>query len=329
VPASELRQALPRDHIPAVVDPAFASDWRGVESNGESLRLPEDAPVLGVERDDRARAYPLRVLNRHEVVNDAFDGPIAVTYCVLCGSGVVFERRVNGERTRFGVSGTLWRSDLVTYDERSGSLWSQLAATAIRGPRTGERLSVVPSALTTWGEWRSRHPATRVLLPPPHSDVIASSPRSFDYSSPRYDYGDESQLIGLDSHDGGLHPKTMVVGVAADGVVRAYPFPAVAAAGVVNDRVGDLPVAVTVTPGGTLVAYDRRVGREVLTFEAEDDRHLAAGGSRWARASGRAVDGAREGRRLERANDHPPMFWLGWSNFNPETDVYRRVVGDE
>jgi hypothetical protein len=164
VPASELRQALPRDHIPAIVDPAFAADWRGFESNGESLRLPDDAPVLGVERDGRA---------------------------------------------------------------------------------------------------------------------------------------------------------------------RAYPFPAVAAAGVVNDRVGDLPVAVSVAPDGTLVAYDRRVGRAVLRFEADGDRQPAAGGSRWDRASGRAVDGAREGRRLERANDHPPMFWFGWSKFNPETDVYGRVVGDE
>lgn len=168
-----------------------------------------------------------------------------------------------------------------------------------------------------------------MLLPPPHSGVIASSPRSFDYGSRRYDYDDESQLVGLDSHDGGLHPKTMVVGVAADGVVRAYPFPVVADAGVVTDRVGDRPVVVAVAPDGTLVAYDRRVDGVVLGFEADGDRYLAGGGSRWDRASGRAVDGPHEGRRLERANDHPPMFWLGWSNFNPGTDVYGRVGGDE
>jgi hypothetical protein len=324
VPESAFQQPLPRDYIPAIVDPAFASDWRGLESTERSTRLPDDAPVIGVERDGRARAYPLRVLDRHEVVNDEFDGPIAVTFCVLCGSGVVLERRVAGERTRFGVSGKLWRSNLVMYDQLTESLWSQLMATALRGPRTGERLSVLPSALTTWGAWRAQRPETRVLLPPPHSDVIAEWPRSFDYFSSRYDYGDESQLIGLDSHDGGLYQKTMVVGVAAGDVVRAYPFPVVVDAGVVNDRVGDRSIVVATTPNGTLVAYDRRVDGTVLRFEADGDRYLAGGGSRWDRASGRAVDGALDGRRLERANEHPPMFWLGWSKFNPETEVYGR-----
>jgi hypothetical protein len=134
--------------------------------------------VLGVEHDDRARAHPLRVLNHHEVVNDEFAGPLAVTYCVLCGSGVVFERRVTGEPTTFGVSGRLWRSDLVMYDGLTDSLWSQLAATAIRGPRTGDRLTLVPSSLTTWGKWRSAHPETRVLLPPPHSGTVGRYDRA-------------------------------------------------------------------------------------------------------------------------------------------------------
>jgi len=322
VPRSELRQPLPRDYIPAIVDPAFGPDWRGLDAGDRAPTLPGDAPVLGVERDGRARAYPLRVLNHHEVVNDTFAGPIAVTYCVLCGSGVVFERRVTGEPTRFGVSGKLWRSDLVMYDALTDSLWSQLAATAIRGARTGDRLEVLPSTLTTWDEWRATHPDTRVLLPPPRSGTMGEYDRSFDYFEPKYGYGDESQLVGRDSHDGALHPKTMVVGVDSGGVARAYPFPVVTGTGVINDRVGDLPVVVAVAPDDTLVAYDRRVGGEALQFEGAGDTHIAAGGSRWLRATGRAVDGPHEGRQLGRANDNPPMFWTGWSKFFPGTEVY-------
>jgi hypothetical protein len=126
-----------------------------------------------------------------------------VTYCSICRTGVVAGRRVDGEPTRFGVSGRLWRqpdryitasakagkafgadrwnasdlprvvdgATLVMYDERTRSFWSQAIAEAICGPMTGTRLSIVPSTLTPWGEWRATHPDTVVLLPPPHSSV--------------------------------------------------------------------------------------------------------------------------------------------------------------
>jgi hypothetical protein len=321
VPRTELRHLLPRDYIPAIVAPAFARDWRGLTPDaGATATLPTDAAVIGVERGGRARAYPLRILDHH----DSFGGPIAVTYCVLCGSGVVVERRVAGAATVFGVSGTLWRSDLVMYDRASDSLWSQLAATAIRGPRTGDRLRILPSTLTTWGEWRRTHPDTRVLLPPPASGTIPGWDRSFDYATPKYDYGGETQLVGFDSHDGTLHPKTLVVSVTADGVTRAYPFPVVSEDhdGVIHDRVGSLPVVVATAPDGALVAYDRWVDGEVRRFRAHDADHLVAGGSRWARTTGTASDGPHAGRTLRRANDLPPMFWLGWSKFNPDGEVY-------
>jgi len=321
VPTTEMRQPLPEDYIPAIVEPEFAADWSGLDADVDPT-LPDDAAVLGVARDGRARAYPLRILNHHEIVNDDFGGPIAVTYCVLCGSAVTFERRVGGEPTTFGVSGKLWRADLVMYDDRSESLWSQLLATAINGPRTGDELVLLPTTLTTWGEWRETNPGTRVLLPPPESGAIPEYDRSFDYFSPAYGYGDEDQLIGRDSFDGRLNPKTLVVGVTSGDTTRAYPFPVVAERGVVNDRVGDRPIVVTTSPDGSLVAYARRVEGETLTFEADGEEFLRAGGSRWRRTTGRAVDGPHEGSRLQPVNDLPPMFWYGWSKFNEDTDVY-------
>lgn len=322
VPRSEMYPALPRDRIPAIVEPAFGPDWDRVEVDGEPVSLPEDAPVVGVVREGVARAYPLRILNWHEVVNDQHGGPLLVSYCVQCGSAVVAERVIAGEPTAFGVSGLLWRADLVMYDRATESLWSQIMATAIDGPRTGDQLTLLPSTMTSWGAWKGEHPDTEVLLPPPHSNTLRGRDATRDYATPKYSYGDEDQLIGLDSHDGELHPNTLVVGVSNDGEAKAYPFPAVREDDVVNDEVGGKPVVVTVTTTGTLVAYDRRVAGVVPTFRAHDPEHLRAGGSRWCRESGRAVDGPHEGRRLSPASPVPAMFWLGWSGFHPETDVY-------
>jgi len=323
VSGSEIRQPLPKDRIAAIVEPAFAPDWSGLDAPEGADRplLPADAPVIGVERGGTARAYPLRVLNWHEVVNDELGGPLLVTYCPLCGSSIVAERTVGGEPTVFGVSGKLWRNDLVMYDRATGSLWSQLLAAAIQGPHTGDRLSLLPSAFTSWGEWQDRHPATEVLLPPPHSNTVRGREATRNYFNPRS--SSEGQLIGYDHEtEDGLYSRSLVVGVRHDGTARAYPFDAVQNAGVVNDRVGGLPVAVTTTPAGGMAAYVRRVGGTALEFTGVDEELLAAGGSRWERATGRAVDGPHEGTTLERANDEPPMFWEGWSNFNPETGIY-------
>jgi hypothetical protein len=268
------------------------------------------------------------VLDWHEVVNDEFGGPLLVTYCVQCGSAVVADRLVAERPTTFGVSGYLWRSDLVLYDDATESLWSQLLATAVNGPATGERLRVRPSSLTTWGAWRADHPGTRVLLPPPASGTVSGADRRFDYFTPKYGY-DEGVLIGYEGGRGGgegtpLHPQELVLGIDRGGEARAYPARAVAGAdgGVVNDAVGGGPVVVATAPGETLVAYDRRVDGDRVAFAPEGADLLRGAGSRWRRTTGVAVDGPHAGTRLERATDLPPMFWLGWSKFNPETTVY-------
>jgi len=323
IPREEIRQPLPRDGIPAIVDPVFAEDWSGLDPEGvDDPTLPSDSPILGVERDGEARAYPLRILDWHEIVNDEFNGPIAVTYCVLCGSGVVVERTVDGEETIFGVSGKLWRDDLVMYDEATDSLWSQLLATAIRGPRVGAQLDLIPVTLTDWGSWQETNPETTVLLPPPESGQISESSRPFDYFDSKYSYEREDQLIGRDSRGGGLYWKTMVIGVEADGEAKAYPFHVVEEEEVINDSVGSLPVVISTTADETLTAYDRRVDGKTLTFDSGDRETLRGGGSRWLRRTGEATAGSHRGQRLDRANEHPPLFWTGWSNFNPDTEVY-------
>jgi hypothetical protein len=194
--------------IAAIDDPSFAGDWSGVEvPDLYAGGLADDATVVGLAGEGRARAYPLSVLYHHEIVNDAFapaGGPVLVTYCSLCRSGMVAQRRVNGEPTTFLVSGQLWvppevqtraaeadertfaveRTDadpgdvrntgnLVMVDEATSSYWSQLLARAICGSQRGTTLPVVPARTATWADWRADHPDTEVLLPPPQSDTVA------------------------------------------------------------------------------------------------------------------------------------------------------------
>ncbi len=325
VNGSEIETRLPKDGIPAITDPAFGEDWGDWSAVPAAHRpdsspvLVDEAPVVGVERDGEARAYPLRILDHHEVVNDSFGGPLLVTYCPLCGSAVVAVREVRGEETVFGVSGKLWRNDLVLYDDATGSLWSQLLATAIRGPATGETFELVPASLSTWGEWREVHPGTRVLLPPPGSVTVAGRESRVDYDESKYDYEGETQVVGYDA----AASYTLVVGVVHGGEAVAYPFPAVREAGVVNDRVGDLPVVVATTPGGSLVAYDRTVEGRTLRFSEAEERHLHADGSRWERTTGRGVDGPHEGVRLTRVNSRSPLFRRAWEDFHPESRIWR------
>lgn len=183
--------------IPAIVDPAFDVDWSVVSGS----ELAESTTVVGMERDGVARAYPLPVLARYEIVNDTFDVPVIVTFCPLCDSGLTAIRRVDGSETRFGNTSLTWRApnvagrraiengtvfgatgrganpateptndpNLVMFDEATGSYWSQLLAQAICGELSGESLSLVPTTVSTWGDWRSDYPDTSVLLPPPHS----------------------------------------------------------------------------------------------------------------------------------------------------------------
>ncbi len=224
----------------------------------------------------------------------------------------------------FGVSGLLYRDNLVMYDEATSSLWSQVRAQSIRGPMTGTTLSLLPSSLTTWGEWRSAHPDTRVLLPPPISDTVKGEVVRDVTKNPYGDYENVTRIgVGPGQlADTRLHPKALVIGVRSGEVARAYPLEAVrAAGGVVNDVVGERPVVVAAA-GETLVAYDRRVGGRVREFAPADDGTMTGGGSRWSIPTGRAVDGPLEGEQLEPATGSSAMFWFAWTQFNPDTEIW-------
>ena len=128
--------------------------------------MGDDDIVIGVTFSGESRAYPIRILNWHEIANDRVGGTdILVSYCPLCGTGIVFDSRINGKVHTFGVSGLLYNSDLLMYERgtKESSLWAQILGEAVVGPLTGTKLTVLPSVQTTWGEWKAQHPDTKVL----------------------------------------------------------------------------------------------------------------------------------------------------------------------
>lgn len=213
VPADEIHHGgPPRDGIPAIDAPNFISP-------DEAHFLRDDDRVLGLSRGGLSKAYPIRILNYHEIVNDRLAGePIVVTYCPLCGTGVTFLADVAGTSRTFGVSGLLYNSDVLLYDRQSESLWSQLLGKAVTGPMQGTPLQQIPSSHTTWADWRARHPDTLVLstetghrrdyTSTPYQGYETSSALYFPVSNVRRDY----------------HPKELVIGLELNGTVKAYPF---------------------------------------------------------------------------------------------------------
>lgn len=178
---------LARDGLPPLDQPTVV-DGRDVPALNKQLRRKiavSTDRVLGIAIDGVARAYPLRILNAHEIVNDEIAGvPIAVTYSPLGDAAVVVRRTIAGSERRFGVSGLLDRSNLVLYDRDvpEPSLWSQLAMKAIAGPLAGTPLEPLPGvAITTWADWQSRHPATQIITGDP-----AQSRRYSSMSYTRY-----------------------------------------------------------------------------------------------------------------------------------------------
>ena len=169
----------PKDGIPAVSDPAFIPV-------SEETRIEAREPVIALEIDGAlARAYPLRYLTWHEIVNDEVgDLPVAVTYCPLCNSGIVFDRRTEHGVLEFGVSGKLRHSDMIMFDRQTESWWQQAIGTAIAGELTGTELRALPAWMESWDSFRTRHPEGLVMDEPDFRRSYGQNPyRQYDSST--------------------------------------------------------------------------------------------------------------------------------------------------
>ena len=203
----------PRDGIPALSDPKLIA-----AVDAEYLE-PTDR-VVGVTLKDQSRAYPIAILNWHEIVNDNIAGQrVAITYCPLCGTAVAFDARIDGSATEFGVSGLLYNNDVLLYDRNTESLWSQILSEAISGELIGKKLSPLPISHTTWRDWHKKNPETLVLSEETgHFRNYGRDPYAGYEQSRRTFFAVNAKAPDT------YHPKEIVLGLGVEGVYKAYPF---------------------------------------------------------------------------------------------------------
>ena len=312
----ELLIAADTDAIPAIMaEESFFADATSTEWLDEEY-------VIGLALNGESRAYPIRLLSSHELVNDTVGGQaVLITWCPLCFSAVVFERTIDGRELTFGVSGMLYRDNLVMYDHQTNTLWSQLLGQSLRGALQRQRLAVIPSILTTWAEWKTLYPETLVLsaeLLGLYEDGL-TDPYAGYYSSGAAGLGGEV------AHPADVPAKTLVVGVQVGQELQAYPLPALGEAGLVEDELGDVPLLLVYDADLQVVyVYRRDVDGGVLSFTAAGQPHTLQDqqtGSTWDWRTGQATAGESAGATLT-PYQATLTFWFAWAGIFPETQVY-------
>ncbi|MFQ5966471.1 MAG: DUF3179 domain-containing protein [Acidimicrobiia bacterium] len=297
--------------------------------------ISESDLVFGVSINQDHRAYPLRIMDSHEMANDVVGGiPVSLAYCTLCGAGILYDGRLGEVTYTFGSSGLLMRSNKLMYDRNTRSLWNQLTGRPVLGPLAGEDIELIrfPVVVTTWADWLTAHPDTKVL------DIETGFNRDYEPGSsyggyyaapdPMFPVGGLSEV---------LRPKDRVYALLLDDIPVAYPIDIVIEEMVVNDQVGDTPL-VLVAPDGRLrdKGTDRpsgidvvwQAGAEVRAFEAgahifsqgvDPDTLVDEVGVVWEVTEDALVSA--EGESLGRLPGHL-SYWFGWFSYFPRTLVY-------
>jgi len=242
----------PKDGIPSLDHPPFISA-------GEARYLKNKDRVIGVTFNNESRAYPIKILNWHEIVNDKIgDQSFVVTYCPLCGTGMVFDSRIRNRVLSFGVSGLLYNSDILMFDRKTESLWSQLKMEGVTGTYAGKQLILLESKVTSWGDWKTNHPKTKVLS--------IKTGHEKDYSFDPYEGYESSKEIyfPLTHTDSSRHPKDWVYGVIINKTPKAYPFSEIKKSkGIVTDHLAGSEISVTLDKKSNTIEIRDSIGQVI------------------------------------------------------------------
>jgi len=297
----------------------------------DANHMRDDDYVVGLQYQGHFRAYPLWITDNYHIINDRIAGdPILFSTCERCQSGSAFISKVNGDVARFSAMG-MYNASLTMVNRKRNktehhSLWLHYEGVAIDGPARGQFLEQLPTYHMTWKEWVTAHPQTDVMLAPNdphHRDARHGHGREEYFSRPGMDPPLAKTITGRFDH---RYPENeMVLGINIDAGIRAYPLLEVKrTGGVVNDTLGDVPVAVFCGPrpeAVTMSAFSRTVGARVLTFERDDaqfrDRET---GTCW-NIEGQALSGALQGERLQPVR-WQYVRWHAWVYPHPGTDLF-------
>ena len=321
-----------RNGIEPIYQPHFLSllegatlDWMG-----------GDHPVVVVEINGDARAYPLGILTFHEVVNDVIANQrVVVTYCALCYTALAYSRVVDDDELHFGTTGNVRLSNLIMWDDVTESWWQQMDGQAIVGQAAGQRLERIPAYITSFREFARTYPEGRVMSPAsgsPEFWPIYGGSQYFGYDSPN---NPPSFFIG--EPDERLSPKERVLGAEIGDEVIAFPFAQLRQTQVINTEIGGEPVVVFWKTGtrsaldeeniseshdtGSAAAFSRRLGDRTLEFEAAGEFFRdTETGTLWT-LLGAGDLGELGGQRLTPVNASNAL-WFAWAAFNPMTDIW-------
>ena len=319
----------PPDGIPPIDDPVF------LDVSDNLQLIPAQEPVVALEINGDARAYPIRAMVWHEIVNDTVGGvPVSVTYCPLCNSAATYERTIAGNETTFGTSGRLYASALVMYDRATESLWTHYDGRAIVGVLTGTELVEHASPLLSWGDFRAAYPTGLVL-------DWTESGNDRDYGRnpyTGYDDPDNVPFLFRGVLDERARAMERVVGVELAGASSAFTLEGLRAgtARATNVTVGGEDIVILWKAGQASALESRAVsdGRDIgsvavflaqadgqpLTLLADGETFIdAETGSEWS-ITGRAIGGELAGAQLEQV-PHLDTFWFVWSTYQPGTDL--------
>ena len=334
---SEITLVLPKGSFPKIDYPAFLDKRAGLKA------FFAHEPVISVEIEGKAKAYPLNMLTTHEISNDKLSGiPILATYCPLCNASVVYDRRVEMDGAtktlEFEVSGMLRKSDMVMLDTDTESLWQQLMGESIVGAYTGTYLTVIPSMIISVKEFFSRYPNGEIL-----SNVTPNEKLSRQYgNNPYVGYDSEDadpydRFFETSQVDPRLPAMERVIDIEVNGDYKIYPFTKIAEKGVLMDRFKDLDLlffhsdqTVSVLDArdlsssksiGSVTVFNPIVDGQLLSFTKKhasftDDQT----GSKWE-ITGLCIKGKLKGRQLTLV-PYSNHFAFAWLAFFPDSEIY-------
>lgn len=308
-----------KDGIPSIDDPSFISK----EETDARAIVREDDLVIGIKVGNEIRAYPHPIMDWHEIVNDKIgDLAIAVTYCPLTGTAIGWNRTIDGAETTFGVSGLLYNTNLMPYDRRTDSNWSQMLLRAVNGSSISTEIETYPLLETTWKEWKVMFPDAQIL----------SFNTGFSRPYSNYPYGDyrtnnDLLLFPVTNDDTRIPRKERGLGVTVEDQTKFYRFGMFTSSNVVtlNDNLNGRDIIVVGSQERNfLLAYNREIVPGItLDFEPLNNEGATVmidnNGDRW-NIFGEALEGPYTGQRLQATNSYIGM-WFAWATFHPQIEI--------
>jgi len=306
-----------RDGIPSIDQPQF------IPAN-EADFLQDDERILGIATPTGSKAYPHKILDWHEIVNDQINAePVSLIYCPLTGTGTLWSRKLEGTVTTFGVSGLIYKNNVIPYDRSTDSYWSQMGIQSVAGELSSTVPDMLPILETTWGEWKSMYPNTQVL------SLETGFSRSYDFN-PYFGYRDNNQKISfpVEHEDTRLNRKSLVLGlIYGANATKAYPLTEFGdTVKVIQENLRNRHYVMVGSDARQFaMCFEAKMDGEILRFRPVQDQGAIVlqdtnTGTYWD-IMGYATEGPMSGKRLI-----PTLsfigYWFAWADFYPGLELY-------